>query len=306
VTEIRDICRRTGARRLVVFGTPLSGLAHAVDMPRVLFDVCDSVSLTLRRKLAFERSRGQGVRLSSALALRRWRSCEGALPRTFAQVTTINEADSEEIRQCAGGGVCNVHTVPNGVGDLFLEAHRVPAMPLQSGVAFWGNLGFGPNRAAMRYFFDEVYWPYLQARGIGVCVIGRDAEPWLADLARRDPKVRLLGYVDDLVGTIREYPVMINPMRTGSGMKNKVLEAFATGLAVVSTDLGMESIAEAVPSVHHLASNTPEGFAAAIERLCADAALRQALTSNALRLVRDRYTWSVVGDRWRRLHDELV
>lgn len=306
VATIRAICRRTGAERMVVFGARLAGLARAVGMPRVLLDVCDSASLTLRRRLASEEApRGWISRCNGALALRRWRRCEGALPRVFAQVTTVNEADSQEIRACAGGFASNVHTVPNGVGKAFLDSARLPAAQQRCGVAFWGNLEFGPNRDAMRYFFKQIYLPHLQERGFEICVIGRGAEPWLVELAQRDPKIRLLGYVDDLLAAIREYPVMVNPMRIGSGMKNKVIEAFAGGLAVVSTELGMESISGAVAGAHHLTAESSEAFAGAIERLCADATLRLGLVANASRLVRERYTWSAVGSAWRHLHDKL-
>lgn len=306
VTAIRKACRSTGADRMVVFGTGLTGIARAVGMRGVLFDVCDSFSLTLQRKLAFEgTSPGWVGRCNVVLALRRWRRCEGVLPHAFTQVTTINEADSEEIRVCAGGLARNVHTVPNGVSDTFLESARVPATQQRHGVAFWGNLEFAPNRDAMRYFFRQVYLPHLKGGGLEICVIGRGAEPWLVELARLDPKIRLLGYVDDLLGAIRQYPIMINPMRIGSGMKNKVVEAFAAGLAVVSTDLGMESIAGAAAGSHHLIADSSKDFAGAIEQLCADTALRQALVANASRLVSERYTWSAVGRAWRHLHDSL-
>jgi hypothetical protein len=306
VRAIREIRQRTGADRMVVFGPALAGVARAVGMQRVLYDVIDSFSLRLSRGLASQATvRGLGGRCKNALALRRWRGCEGALPHAFAQVTTINEADSEEIRECAGGRPGNVHTVPNGVGDWFLDGRKAPLGPLRHGVAFWGNLEFGPNRDAMRYFFQQIYWPHLQGRGLEICVVGRGAEPWLIELAQRDANVRLLGFVEDLVQVIRAYPVMINPMRTGGGMKNKVLEAFASGLAVVSTELGMESITGAAAGTHHLAADSAEAFAQAVERLCSDSHLRRLLVDNGARLVAERYTWRAVGSRWRSLHDDL-
>jgi glycosyltransferase involved in cell wall biosynthesis len=100
---------------------------------------------------------------------------------------------------------------------------------------------------------------------------------------------------------VAEYPVMVNPMRIGSGMKNKVLEAFGIGLAVVSTRLGMESVPEARDGEHYLEAEDAAAFArqvlAAIDAQPGLEVLRQ----RAQQLVRERYLWSAVGRRWRQL-----
>lgn len=309
VRALRETMVRTSADRLIVFGSGLAGIAAAAGTSRVLFDVCDSITLALRRQLDFDaRTNGRGARwpASGRLALHRWRTCEGRLPRSFAQVTTINDADSDEIRSAAGlPEPANVHTVPNGVTEGLLDAHRKPQAVSVNGVAFWGNLAFAPNREALRHFLRDIYLPYLEGSGIEVCIVGRGAEPWLVELASQHPNIKLLGFVEDLAGVIRRYPVMVNPMVIGSGMKNKVLEAFAAKLAVVSTPLGMESIAGAIAGRHHVAADRPSDFAQAVLRLCAAPHERRRLVEEAARLVEQRYTWSAIGASWRALHDGL-
>src|SRR5260221_14728540 len=75
---------------------------------------------------------------------------------------------------------------------------------------------------------------------------------WLQDEAQRDHGIRLTGFVDNIHSVLAEYPIMVNAMRIGSGLKNKVLEAFAMGLAVGSTGLGIEAISTAREGVDHI------------------------------------------------------
>jgi glycosyltransferase involved in cell wall biosynthesis len=98
---------------------------------------------------------------------------------------------------------------------------------------------------------------------------------------------------------------MVNPMVSGSGMRNKVLEAFALGLPVVSTTLGLESVPKAIPGEHFVLADAPKAFAAAVLELNADQALRGQLRNRAHALVMTHYTWSAVSAQWRALFDQI-
>jgi glycosyltransferase involved in cell wall biosynthesis len=90
---------------------------------------------------------------------------------------------------------------------------------------------------------------------------------------------------------------MVNPMRIGSGLKNKVLEAFAMGLAVVSTGLGIEAISTAREGVDYLRADEPARMASAIKLLIEDERLRLSMIKSARNVVLEHYTWNkVAGD----------
>ena len=246
-----------------------------------------------------DRNVGWRQRLRERMQLLRCAPVEGGLPRWFEQVTTINEADTREVLRLHGADAGNVHTIPNGVGERFLAPLADPQTC--RGVAFWGNLSFLPNAEALRHFVHAIYQPHLRSRGVRLRVIGDSAPAWLLDAAQHDAQIEVLGLVDDLVAAVRPYPVMVNPMLSGSGMKNKVLEAFGLGLAVVSTPLGIESISQAVSGEHHLAADTPQRFAESVLRLLDDESLRQRLRMRANTLLHGHYRWDIIGHRWREL-----
>ena len=294
---LRRRARDTAARRVIFFGTDFTGVARACAFPDTVVDVCDSYSLTLERQQALDA--GGGRRLSQRLALARWRRAEADLLATARVVTTINEADSEAVRRTDRSRAAKVSTVPNGVDVSMPAAVQSGAASASRSVGFWGNLSFGPNREAMRFFFERVYLPFLASSGVEVRIVGHGAEPWLSDIAAKHPQVRLLGFVEDLSQALRGCPLMINPMVSGSGMKNKVLEAFVRRMAVVTTRLGVEAFPGVRADEHARIADEPAAFAAGIVQLLDAPALRETMTDQAWSLVRETYSWDAVGRLWR-------
>ena len=93
---------------------------------------------------------------------------------------------------------------------------------------------------------------------------------------------------------------MVNPMVSGSGLKNKLLEAFALGRAVVSTAMGSEAI-KATPGEHFLLGRDAKDFAHKVMYLVSDPTAAQALGARARQLIEQRYTWHAVENQWRSL-----
>jgi glycosyltransferase involved in cell wall biosynthesis len=298
--ELSSLIRRLAVSRTIVFGTGLAELAYAARSPNAILDICDSVALTIRRELDLrEPDMTLAGRIRMRTQLMRAQRCEAVLPTRFPKVTTINKADSEEVARLSRGAGSNIYTVPNGVDAGFLAP--MGKLGTRRGVAFWGNLSFSPNRAAMRHFFTAIYIPYLRQAGVTVRIIGKAAEDWLLELARNDPQIELLGYVEDLPRAIADFPILVNPMVIGSGLKNKVLEAFGLGLAVVSTPLGVEAFPEATPGKHFLLADKAEAFASSVLTLLDQPAWCARLRAEARTLLELHYRWESIGARWRAL-----
>ncbi|ODU04100.1 MAG: hypothetical protein ABS81_11695 [Pseudonocardia sp. SCN 72-86] len=282
--------REVDATHVVAFGGNVAPFAAAAGLAaRTVVDVCDSVTLTLRRSAG----RSPGDRL----ALLRARREEAALVRTFPAVTAIGAPDAAQLRALSGGRADHVTVVPNGVGEAFTGP--LPEPGTRRGVAFWGNLDFAPNRSALQFFLDDVHDPFLRDTGVELFVVGAGAPDWLTERAARPRSgIRLAGRVEDLVGAVVPYPVMVNPMRTGSGLKNKVLEAFGAGLAVVSTPLGVDALPDVHDSDHVITASDGSTFAVAVTTLLDDAALRARIRLSANALLHQNYLWESVGRTW--------
>lgn len=144
------------------------------------------------------------------------------------------------------------------------NAIRVPAQPVPpsatSNLLLVGNLGFGPNRDSIRYFATEVL-PLLwrEAPDVRLIVVGRGE---LGDLAPLfdDARLEAQRNVADLSPLYASARIAIAPLRAGAGTKIKILEAFAHGVPVVTTPVGLEGLG-VTPGQHALIGNDAQQLA---------------------------------------------
>ena len=108
---------------------------------------------------------------------------------------------------------------------------------------FVGSFRHDPNRVAVDWFVRRVL-PMLLARqpNIKLAIAGSDPPPAhaYADYAEH---LEMLGYVEDVRQPLGRYSVFVCPILSGSGVRVKLLEAFAAGIPVVSTSVGAEGLA---------------------------------------------------------------
>ncbi len=104
---------------------------------------------------------------------------------------------------------------------------------------FVGSLDTPTNIEALRWFLTDC-WPTVRARHpqASLQVVGRRGEPGLVAWLRGHDRVSVHTDVTSVHGYIAGAAVSLNPMRSGSGVNIKVVEAMAAGVAVVSTRVG--------------------------------------------------------------------
>jgi len=174
---------------------------------------------------------------------------DGAMESLFGPaldgVIGVSPTDTDWLR---GVTRADARTIRNGV-DL---EHFAPASlaPTPDSVVFWGNLGFEPNRDAVAWFARRV-WPTLHdANGSARWrVVGRRPEA-VQRIVQGMPGVELVGEVDDVRRAAHASALTILPMRSGGGIKNKLLEAASMGRPIVASPravAGLETGAAAAP-----------------------------------------------------------
>lgn len=90
--------------------------------------------------------------------------------------------------------------------------------------------------------------------------------------------------------------VAVAPMRSGAGIKNKILEAWAVGTPVVMTRLAANGLSVRAP-LDGLIGDTPDVLARLVGDLLADAGERSRLGIASRETARQDHAWSVAGDR---------
>ena len=134
---------------------------------------------------------------------------------------------------------------------------------------FLGSFRHPPNLEALDWFARKVLPRVLErlpeAR---LVIVGADPPP-RHSLPDFGDHMELRGFVDDVREPLSRYSVFVCPILSGSGMRVKLLEAFAAGIPVVSTKLGAEGLAERDGEICALA-DSPEEFVEKILELFAN------------------------------------
>jgi glycosyltransferase involved in cell wall biosynthesis len=154
---------------------------------------------------------------------------------------------------------------------------------------FEGNMGFPPSVDAALHFSQAIL-PLIRQEipEIKLYLVGKNPAPEI--LALQKPNVWVTGYVDDVRRYLDRASVFVCPMRKGAGIKNKILQAWAMGKAVVSTTIALAGL-DAHPEENIFVADTPDRFAAQVVRLLKDQCLRKAVGQRGMETVHKSYSW---------------
>jgi glycosyltransferase involved in cell wall biosynthesis len=210
------------------------------------------------------------------------------LPR-FSQVLTVSESDAAKAREIAPGA--HVAVYPNALPWIPL-----PDRAEEEVVVFSGNMEYHPNVSAVRFFRSAV-WPLLRERWPNLLwrLVGKNPTAVRRYLAG-DPRIEVIGAVDDAVRELARARVAVVPLLAGSGTRFKILEAWSAGTAVVSTTIGAEGL-PAHDGEHLLLADGGPAFAAAVSRVLENTCLRRQLGHNGRVLWERELTWNAAWEK---------
>lgn len=208
----------------------------------------------------------------------------------FDSVLVASAEDARAAKEIAAGARVSVY--PNAIPDF-----PAPTAPRDEAIAFSGNLEYHPNRMAVRFFRREI-WPLIRVRFPDVVwrLIGKNPQA-VEDWTAGDPRIQVVGAVEDAVAELARCRLAVVPLLAGSGTRLKILEAWAAGLPVVSTTVGAEGLG-AVDGEHLLIADSAAAFADAVARLLACRDLGAKLSTAGRLLLDKEFTWCAA---WRRL-----
>jgi len=224
---------------------------------------------------------------------------ERQLLRRFPTITTLTPRLTERVRQIHPGA--EVHTIPLGLDvSLYPFDPDPPARPATMGLI--GSFGWMPTLDAAHRLLTRL-WPSIrqQVPEARLQLVGRQARVKLGSLADV-PGVEVFEDVPDTAPYFRSSDVMLYPTPLGSGMKVKVMEAFAYGTPVVTTPDGVEGL----PARDGIEAGVAVDDSGLIERTVAllrDPTLRRARRVAARRLIESHCGPGVTLDRVEAVYD---
>ncbi len=146
---------------------------------------------------------------------------------------------------------------------------------------FLGSFRHLPNQEALEWFVRQVLYRVREKEPRArLIVIGSDPPPRHSLPEAEVDAIDLIGFVDNIREPLAKYSVFICPILSGSGVRVKLLEAFASGIPVVSTRLGAEGLAANDGELCALADD-PQEFADRVVELLRDPARATEMASRA-------------------------
>lgn len=256
--------------------------------PLKILSLGDSLGMALRRSMEYEpRWKWPGIAWESR-RVNRYTAAISHRARETWVLSPVNQADMIRL------GCRDVVLMPHGVDDRLFDVEHEPGP--EPTVVSLGNLSVPHNVDAAHFLVREIWPAVLRERPASRLVLaGADPLPAVRRLAEPG-RIEVPGAIPDLRTLWRRADVMIAPLRFSTGVQNKVLEAMAAGVPVVTTPQVAEGI-EARHGQHLLVASDAAGLAAALLESLRDPASASRRAERARAYVREHFSWMTLVRR---------
>lgn len=176
--------------------------------------------------------------------------------------------------------------IPNGIdSENFAPKNKLKECDL----LFVGNMSYAPNIDAVSYIANEIIplivkdYPEIKFRIAG-------ANPSSEVKKLQSKQIEVTGWIDDIRDAYWGSKIFLAPMRIGSGLQNKLLEAMACEIPVVTSPLANRSL-KAEDHCDILIAKEPKEIAQTVIELLNNQDLYSRLSENGRKYVMDHFSW---------------
>jgi polysaccharide biosynthesis protein PslH len=255
-----------------------------LEKPKII-DYQDALSVGLERRIL----KAKGIlRWLLKIEAKRLKKYESDIFQKFNDQLIITETDRELIPH---KDRFNMKVIPNGVDiEYFSSKNAIKKYD----IIFAGNLNYPPNIDAVNFLINEimpiVWKSYPQAN-----VLLAGANPNNAIKQKASPLVHVSGWIEDISVAYDESRIFVAPMRIGTGLQNKLLEAMSMGLPSITTSLANNAL-KATAESQILIGNSSVEIADQIIKLLNNNILYELISSEGYNFVKTHYSWKTVGN----------
>jgi glycosyltransferase involved in cell wall biosynthesis len=260
---------------IAVEDNPMSVLRFPASLPTVLTE-----HEAVRAPAEQWRSPRLSERPLAALRTRDWRRWDSFLPRAwrrFDLLQVFSESDARAVGELAPELAGRVRVNPYG---MVLPAASDPADEVSGTILFAGTFSHLPNREAAHWLAREIM-PAIAARTTSarLRIVGSSPPREILELA--GPQIEVIADAPSIEPHLAAASIVLAPVRSGGGMRMKVLESLARGKAVVTTGLGAEGFNVFGEELPFEVADSSAAIAAATARLLDDDRARHELGGRA-------------------------
>ncbi|MDD2322718.1 MAG: glycosyltransferase [Bacteroidales bacterium] len=179
-----------------------------------------------------------------------------------------------------------IHVIPNGVDYSYFYPVDEPK---DVDILFTGNMGYPPNIDASEFLVNEIL-PLVHQELPETKVMLAGANPHVRVQHLESSMVQVTGWVDDIRDCYVRARVFVAPMRIGTGLQNKLLEAMAMQIPCITTELANSALG-AIDGRAIFIANEAKSIAAYILTLLKNPSLANCMAEEGYRFVHNHYSW---------------
>ena len=270
---------------------------HVRDIPKIL----DFGDMDSEKWLEYANYKPRPLSWGYQLEGVKLRAREKRLASRFDVCTTTTLAEWKSLQSLDIGG--DTDWFPNGVDtDYFCPAQDAYD---RNTICFIGRMDYYPNQECMTRFVEQV-WPALKLLRptLKLLIVGADPTPAIRKL-EQFAGVTVTGSVPDVRPYVRQSALMVAPLKIARGTQNKLLEAMAMGVPVVTSSIAADGV-DAMADLHLLVADTPPELVRNILDIVDNPAMRQCLAEAGRKRMLSRHAWPQSMDRLDRIIDRGI
>jgi glycosyltransferase involved in cell wall biosynthesis len=205
-----------------------------------------------------------------------WSNADAVLPITTADANTIVKYIPKS----------KTHFLPVGI-SIKTPLENKSEIPLHFIAYHVGAMDWQPNIDAMLWMKNEIIPAILKVDANFKFEFGGRAMPKSFKMEKEN-HFYCKGFIENMHQFTQDKQVLMVPLRVGSGVRIKTLEAMGLGKIVISTSVGIAGI-NAIDKVHYIKANNANEFANAWKWIIEHPIDAKKIAANAFQLIQDSY-----------------
>jgi glycosyltransferase involved in cell wall biosynthesis len=212
------------------------------------------------------------------------RDQETSLLKRFDKIITLTENDMNVLSESIPSG--KIYVSPATI--KFDQKQNRVFSPFINKLVFIGSSIHLPNKDGIQWFINSVM-PIIEKEipDIHLDIIGTWDNQFIKKYSCKN--VNFMGFVEDLTSAVRS-SLLIVPVRIGSGMRLKIIEAINHQVPFITTTIGVEGL-DFENDKDCIIADIPESFANGIVRLSQDASGQQEFVNHAAIKLKEKYSF---------------
>lgn len=207
------------------------------------------------------------------LKVKRW---EKKIANKFDKIIVASEVEKKLLSSKA-------IVMPNGA-----EIPRIKKTKKENNsIIFSGAMDYDANIDAAEWFHNKIL-PLIkkEIKNIKFVIAGMNPTKKLKKLKN----AKITGYIPDMDSLIVKHTAYVAPLRIARGMQNKILNAMAIGIPVISTSIANQGI-KAKDGKEILIADKEEEFAKNVVRILKNEKEHKKIVNNAKTFVKKKFNW---------------